>query len=156
MPYWAYNARKQTGKEKRMPIPYSTSKGCAADGAEIAQPSHVLLRRARKARGMSLQQVADACGMNIRQYQKFESGERDVAGCAFVTGLKLCRVLDLNPWLFLNVVPVRANSSTTQSLAADASAKPARYVRTHADIPAQPVTASHSEWFDWNSQNAKR
>ena len=59
-----------------------------------------LLKGAREGLGLSLQEVADACGVNIRQYQKFESGERDVRGCAFSLGLRVCRVLGLDPWLF--------------------------------------------------------
>lgn len=77
-----------------------------SDGAAvIAQPNHVLLKHTRGKLGMSLQQVADACGVNVRQYQKFESGERDIAGCSFALGLRICRTLKLDPWLFLPAVP---------------------------------------------------
>lgn len=41
------------------------------------------------------------CGINIRQYQKFESGERDFKGCAFSLGLRICKVLDLDPFIFI-------------------------------------------------------
>lgn len=99
-----------------------------ADMAVVA-PGHVLLRQARTKRGLSLQQVADACGINIRQYQKFESGERGIAGCAFATALRLCRVLDLDPWLFLSA----AASAPTPTSCAPASAE-ASSVET-ADAP---------------------
>ena len=66
----------------------------------LSPPPHRLLRATREERGLSLQEVADACGINIRQYQKFESGERDVRGCAFLLGLRICKALDLDPWLF--------------------------------------------------------
>ena len=37
------------------------------------------LKALRESRGITQQQTADAAGINIRQYQKFESGERDIA-----------------------------------------------------------------------------
>lgn len=116
-----------------MPTPF-----CAhvIDGGDeqliIAMPANVMLKRAREQRGMSLQQVADACGINIRQYQKFESGERDFAGCAFSTGLRLCKVLCINPWGFLTPAPTRRQSrpSSAPGTSGDASA-------------SQPVSPRH-------------
>ena len=67
---------------------------------QLKQPPHHLLKEARLKRGLSLQQTADRCGINIRQYQKFESGERDIRGCAFSLGLLICKTLDLDPWQF--------------------------------------------------------
>lgn len=76
--------------------PYSS--GRAESGYAIRPPAHAALARARERKGLTQQQAADLCGINVRQYQKFESGERDVAGCAFSLGLALCRALDIDPF----------------------------------------------------------
>lgn len=64
-------------------------------------PTHYILADARRKKGLTLQEVSDMCGINIRQYQKFESGERDFKGCAFSLGLRICKVLDLDPFIFI-------------------------------------------------------
>lgn len=43
---------------------------------------------------MTQQQVADATGMNIRQIQKFESGERDLGNMTLRNALALAKALD--------------------------------------------------------------
>jgi transcriptional regulator with XRE-family HTH domain len=42
---------------------------------------------------MTQQQVADAAGMNIRQIQKFESGERDLGNMTLRNALSLAKAL---------------------------------------------------------------
>lgn len=74
----------------------------------IKPPAHVVLTQARISKGLTQQQAADACGINIRQYQKFESGERDFMGCAFSLGLELCHALDVDPYAFLDSAPIGA------------------------------------------------
>lgn len=67
---------------------------------------------------MSLQEVADACAINIRQYQKFESGERDVRGCAFSLGMRICKTLNLDPWVLaqsLEEAEIRKSRSSHHS-----------------------------------------
>ena len=83
-----------------MKDPYQ-SRGQQESSLQIKPPPHHLLKEARVKHGLSLQQTADMCGINIRQYQKFESGERDIRGCAFSLGLLLCKTLDLDPWQFV-------------------------------------------------------
>ena len=56
-----------------------------------------MLRRARMKLGYSQQQVATMAGMQIRQYQRFEYGEREVYRVNLRSGLLLCVVLELNP-----------------------------------------------------------
>ena len=56
-----------------------------------------MLRRARMKLGYSQQQVATMAGMQIRQYQRFEYGEREVYRVNLRTGLLLCAVLELDP-----------------------------------------------------------
>ena len=48
----------------------------------------------RSLAGMTQQQVADAAGMNIRQIQKFESGERDLGNMTLRNALSLAKALD--------------------------------------------------------------
>ena len=43
---------------------------------------------------MTQQQVADAAEMNIRQIQKFESGERDLGNMTLRNALSLAKALD--------------------------------------------------------------
>lgn len=48
----------------------------------------------RKLAGMTQQAVANASGMNIRQIQKFESGERNLDNITLRNALALAKALD--------------------------------------------------------------
>lgn len=65
-------------------------------------PDHAPLRYRREEFGMSQQQVADAAGITLRQYQRFESGERRIASASFRIGLSICSVLKLDPYRFID------------------------------------------------------
>lgn len=54
----------------------------------------------RKELGMTQQQVADAAGILLRQYQKLESGERSIRSTSMRIGLSVCRALQLDPMRF--------------------------------------------------------
>ena len=56
-----------------------------------------MLRKARIKLGYSQQQVATMAGMQIRQYQRFEYGEREVSSVNLRAGLLLCAALELDP-----------------------------------------------------------
>ena len=56
-----------------------------------------IIADARKAMGYSQQQVATMAGMQIRQYQRFEYGEREVYRVNLRTGLLMCAALELDP-----------------------------------------------------------
>ena len=56
-----------------------------------------MLRKARMKLGYSQQQVATMAGMQIRQYQRFEYGEREVYRVNLRAGLLLCAALELDP-----------------------------------------------------------
>ena len=56
-----------------------------------------MLRKARLKLGYSQQQVATMAGMQIRQYQRFEYGEREVYRVNLRAGLLLCAALELDP-----------------------------------------------------------
>ena len=55
------------------------------------------LRTARLKLGYSQQQVATMAGMQIRQYQRFEYGEREVYRVNLRAGLLMCAALELDP-----------------------------------------------------------
>ena len=90
------------GKENAM-RPYAPRH--VREGCSVKPSVHVMLMQARANCGLTQQQVADACSINIRQYQKFESGERDLMGCAFSLGLALCRTLGIDPQSLFDAAP---------------------------------------------------
>ena len=59
------------------------------------------LKSARKAAGMTQQQVADAAHIQVRQYQRLENGERNISGASMRIGLSVCAVLKLDPYRFM-------------------------------------------------------
>lgn len=73
------------------------------NGAEFdVLPAHdgtVLLQR-RKELKLTQQQVAEAAGIQLRQYQRVESGERTFSGGSARIMLSVCEVLKLDPYLF--------------------------------------------------------
>ena len=66
-------------------------------------PEHAPLYYRRKELGMTQQQVADAAGITLRQYQKFESGERNMSAASMRIGLSICHVLKLDPYRFITL-----------------------------------------------------
>lgn len=52
----------------------------------------------RKALGFTQQQVAVEAGLQIRQYQRFEYGERLVSKASMKQGLRICAALELDPF----------------------------------------------------------
>lgn len=63
---------------------------------------HHILRNRRTEFGMTQQQVADAAGIQLRQYQRLENGERTMASASMRIGLSICLVLKLNPYRFVS------------------------------------------------------
>lgn len=70
-------------------------------GLTIIIPNHGFLRCQREALGMTQQQVADAAGILLRQYQRLESGERSMASTSLRIGLSVCDALKLDPHRFV-------------------------------------------------------
>lgn len=64
-------------------------------------PDHCYLLYQREALGLTQQAVADAAGINIRQYQRLESGERSMSSTSLRIGLAVCDVLRLDPHRFV-------------------------------------------------------
>ena len=56
-----------------------------------------MIKNARCRLGLSQQQVATLIGIQIRHYQRFEYGEREIQEINIRAGLSLCAVLELDP-----------------------------------------------------------
>ena len=69
----------------------------------IALDDAGVLRSRREQLGLTMQQVADMAGVQFSQYQKLESGERNLSGLSMKAGLAICAVLLLDPYKMVNV-----------------------------------------------------
>ena len=64
-------------------------------------PSEAQILAARRAElGLSQQEVADKARILLRQYQRFESGERDLSSSSFRIAMAVCDALELDPHRF--------------------------------------------------------
>lgn len=68
---------------------------------ELIQKEHSILFQRRKELKMTQQQVADRAHIQLRQYQRLESGERNISSSSGRTMLSICEALKLDPYLFL-------------------------------------------------------
>ena len=57
----------------------------------LSDDAHSILREKRVILGLTQQQVADKAKVVLQQYQKFESGERNIMTCSFSIA---CRVIE--------------------------------------------------------------
>ena len=71
-------------------------------GFQVVLPEHSYLRYQREAKKLTQQAVADAAGINLRQYQRLESGERSMASTSLRIGLA---VWGLTLTAFLSCLP---------------------------------------------------
>ncbi len=55
-----------------------------------------LLREQRVIKGLTQQQVADKAKIKLQQYQKFESGERNLRSASFQIACRVLEALDLD------------------------------------------------------------
>ena len=58
----------------------------------------LIIRSRRLEFGISQQNLAVAVGLQIRQYQRFEYGERLVSKASMKQGLRICAALELDPY----------------------------------------------------------
>ncbi len=56
------------------------------------------MRDRRKELGLTQEEVALALGMSIHQYQRYEYGESAMSNTRMKTGLRICAILQLNPF----------------------------------------------------------
>ena len=59
------------------------------------------LRERRKEKGLTQTQVANQAQIKLRQYQRFESQERELISCSALIYLRICKALDFDPFHFL-------------------------------------------------------
>ena len=57
-----------------------------------------MIRSARLQMGYTQQEVATLIGVHIKAYQRLEYGERDIRKMPMDLGLKMCYLLELNPF----------------------------------------------------------
>ena len=76
-----------------------------------------MIREARVRHGYSQHTVADLLGLQVRQYQRFEYGEVSLGSCRAWKVLRLCRILELDPFALVPeedetvVIRIRATAS---------------------------------------------
>lgn len=58
----------------------------------------LILKNRRKELGLTKGEVADQIGIQLQQYQLFEYGKRKVSSSSMILGLRLCAVLELEPY----------------------------------------------------------
>lgn len=58
-----------------------------------------MITEARLRMGYSQQKVSDLIGVNIRQYQRLENGERPFKNASMKIGLAVCAVLGIDPYV---------------------------------------------------------
>ncbi len=78
-------------------IPIQMSKSDVPECFTI-QTDGGILRERREMLGLTQQQVADKAGIQLRQYQRFETNERGISGASMRIGLSICSVLKINPY----------------------------------------------------------
>jgi len=71
------------------------------EGFTLLIPDYGYLRHQREGLGMTQQEVANAAGILLRQYQRLESGERSMASTSLRIGLAVCDALKLDPHRFV-------------------------------------------------------
>lgn len=49
--------------------------------------------------GLTQEQVASKLQMNLREYQRYEHGDFKLANSRMKTGLRICAVLELDPYV---------------------------------------------------------
>ena len=64
---------------------------------EAMSQSAKLLYDRRKSKNMTQQEVADIADINIRQYQMFECGTREIKNAPFRLAMNVCNTLDIKP-----------------------------------------------------------
>lgn len=59
------------------------------------EPPQNPLKVARTAKGYSQADVANALGLSVRQYQRYENGEKEIGSAHFQLGVNICEILGL-------------------------------------------------------------
>lgn len=65
-------------------------------------PKNLVLKMQRQKLGITQQTVADGCNIHYSQYQKFESGDRDIMNASFVIAFRILTFLQINIDAFID------------------------------------------------------
>ena len=65
------------------------------NGFEQIESKSTIIKSHREYLGMTQQQVANEVGITVRQYQRYESGEKSIYSASFQTGVRLFNILRL-------------------------------------------------------------
>lgn len=96
-------------------IPYKAKTEKYGDQVfEYLEPERAILKRRRDELKLTQQQVADNAGIQLRQYQRLESGERNISGESVRIMLSVCEVLKLDPYLFFGKTCKYWNADETE------------------------------------------
>ena len=61
-----------------------------------------ILRERRLELGLTQEETAIELGISLRQYQRYEYGERKFSNCPMRIGLRICALLELDPYEVIN------------------------------------------------------
>ncbi len=55
-----------------------------------------VLKKRRKQLGLTQQEVAEKAGIHLKQYQRFENGERELTDASFMTTYQVLKALEMD------------------------------------------------------------
>ena len=65
---------------------------------EITKRQVTIMKKHRKEMGFTQGDIAEEAGITLQQYQNFEYGRRKIANCSTILALRICAVLELDPY----------------------------------------------------------
>ena len=65
---------------------------------EITKRQVMIMKKRRTEMGFTQTDVAEEAGISLQQYQNFEYGKRKIANCSTIMALRICAVLELDPY----------------------------------------------------------
>ena len=79
----------------------SNPKDCQEEKeSAVDLPAHIIIRIRRLELNLTQQQVADKANILLRQYQRFELGERNITSASAKLMLSICMALKIDPYMF--------------------------------------------------------
>ena len=76
----------------------SVASGTDSVGKDVNNREARILRERRISLGLTQSQVAVESGIELRAYQRYEHGEHMISGASMKIGLRICAVLELDPF----------------------------------------------------------
>jgi Predicted transcriptional regulator with C-terminal CBS domains len=76
------------------------------DSSNLQIPVHEKLKSRRESLGLTQQQVADIVSILVRQYQRFESGDRKLTSSTFRIGVAIADALEFDVHELVNTPSV--------------------------------------------------